>query len=593
MPEADSDSGLAEDGRMEALRNTGLSAAADPGMDRFARLVTSVLGVPVALVSLVEPGRQVFPGMTGLAEPWASARETPLTHSLCRHVVLSGEPLIVRDAREDALTCASPAIEDLGVVGYAGMPLTDVDGHVLGSLCAIDTVPHAWTDRELRDLADLAAACSAELRLRIVSWHTELARAEARAALGRSELLLRAAGELADTTGLAQVRRCVRELVTSDLKPAYVGLVLVEDGRLRRLADGSDVIALERDFAVYDLDDAWPSARAARDNTTLLVHGPDGLREGGYSPDAVIELERQGLHTTVCVPLPGPRAPLGTLIIGWSTRHELDLHERAVVTALAGYTARAVERALFVDDRVTVARRLQEAMLTDLPAVAGLELAALYRPAAYHALVGGDWYDAYPLPTGRGELAVSIGDIVGHDTTAATLMGQWRSMLRQADLDHPGAGPAAVVAALEHANDALGIDAAGTLVHAHVRPAPAGGWELSWTTAGHPRPLLRDRQGSVRELAGADRMILAGLTPRPRTTHRTELPPGTLLLLYTDGLIDQPGRDADAGAAELHRLLAARGTEPLPELLAGIANDLAGPAPDDDIALLALRVPGS
>ncbi|MFI5593935.1 GAF domain-containing protein [Amycolatopsis sp. NPDC051758] len=176
MPDGDRGTELTDAGRSGALRDTGLSAAPDAGMDRFARLVTSVLEVPVALVSLVEPGRQVFPGMNGLAEPWARARQTPLTHSMCRHVVLSREPLILPDAREDELTCANLAIEDLGVVGYAGMPLTDADGHVLGSLCAIDTEPHAWTARELQDLADLAAACSAELRLRIVSRHHEWAR---------------------------------------------------------------------------------------------------------------------------------------------------------------------------------------------------------------------------------------------------------------------------------------------------------------------------------------------------------------------------------------------------------------------------------
>ena len=89
-------------------------------MERFARLVASVPGVPVALVSLVEADRQVFPGMVGLAEPWATGRQTPLSHSLCRHVVASGSPLVLPDARLDELACASLAIEDLGVVAYAG-----------------------------------------------------------------------------------------------------------------------------------------------------------------------------------------------------------------------------------------------------------------------------------------------------------------------------------------------------------------------------------------------------------------------------------------------------------------------------------------
>ena len=133
-------------------------------------MVAGRLRVPVALVSLVEADRQVFPGLVGLAEPWATRRQTPLSHSLCQHVVATGHPLVLADARSDERTCTSLAIGDLGVVAYAGMPLTDSDGHVLGSLCAIDTEPREWSDQELADLADLTEACGTELRLRIATY---------------------------------------------------------------------------------------------------------------------------------------------------------------------------------------------------------------------------------------------------------------------------------------------------------------------------------------------------------------------------------------------------------------------------------------
>ncbi|MHC8420716.1 GAF domain-containing protein [Streptomyces sp. NB004] len=162
--------------QLQAVRDTGLTAVADADMDRFARLVSRMLGVPVALVSMLEDARQVFPGMVGLSEPWARTRQTPLSHSLCHHVVASGEPFTVGDTRADERTAASPAIGDLGVLGYAGMPLTDDAGRVLGSLCAIDTRPRRWSDEDLAALRDLAAACSAELRLRIASSQRELAR---------------------------------------------------------------------------------------------------------------------------------------------------------------------------------------------------------------------------------------------------------------------------------------------------------------------------------------------------------------------------------------------------------------------------------
>lgn len=584
-------------------------------MDRFARLVAAVVGVPVALVSLVESSRQVFPGMVGLGEPWAQRRQTPLTHSLCRHVVASGRPLVLADARNDALTCDSPAIPDLGVVGYAGMPLTDGDGRVLGSLCAIDKRRRQWTARELGVLEDLAAACSAELRLRIVSRQREaivsdMAEARARAretaaryrtALDRSQLLLRAADALADTTGLAEVRQQVQDLVTSDLKPSYIGLVLTEGNRLRRIMSTSEHIDVEHVYEQYELDAAWPTARAARENRTVTVHDESDLARD-YAPEALASFRGLGLHTAVSVPLPGTLAPLGVLALGWDQPHEIDIVEQALLASLAGYTARAIERALFVDNRVKVARQMQEAMLTDLPVVPGLELAALYRPAAQGDLVGGDWYDAYllPGPDHHGEwaagdtVAISVGDITGHDMHAATLMGQARSMLRQADIDQAGHAPARVVSAFERANAHLGVDASGSLVHAHVRPCPEPDqqtWELTWTNAGHPPPLMVTADGAVHRLDQHDVLIHPGLGAMPRTEHRKALPPGSMVLLYTDGLVEHRGTDLDDTIDEAGRTLTAHPHTPLPALLEVLADRVGGPDPQDDIAMLALRVP--
>src|SRR3954471_5076170 len=143
-----------------------LPAASDPAFERFVRLVRRQLGVPVALVSLVDAHEQVFPGAAGLPEPYASTRRTPLSHSFCQHVVAAAAPLVVEDARRHPLVQDNLAIRDLAVVAYAGMPLVDADGMVVGSLCAIHDRPHRWSDDELAVLADLADACSSELQLR-------------------------------------------------------------------------------------------------------------------------------------------------------------------------------------------------------------------------------------------------------------------------------------------------------------------------------------------------------------------------------------------------------------------------------------------
>ena len=153
--------------RLAALRRAALlDTPAEEAFDRLTRLASTILGAPVALVSLVDEDRQFFKSCVGLPEPWASRRETPLSHSFCQHAVASGRPLVIEDAREHPLVRGNPAIGDLDVVAYAGIPLVTSDGHALGSFCVIDTEPRAWTEREITVLADLAASVVTEIELR-------------------------------------------------------------------------------------------------------------------------------------------------------------------------------------------------------------------------------------------------------------------------------------------------------------------------------------------------------------------------------------------------------------------------------------------
>ncbi len=134
--------------------------------DHYARLVRRALNVPVGLVSIVEAYRQVFPGALGLPDPWQDERETPLSHSFCKYVVAEEKPLIIEDARTVDRLVDNLAIPVLGVIAYAGWPITNSHGQVIGSLCAIDGVPRTWSADELENLSDLASACSAEIAQR-------------------------------------------------------------------------------------------------------------------------------------------------------------------------------------------------------------------------------------------------------------------------------------------------------------------------------------------------------------------------------------------------------------------------------------------
>ncbi|MEU1734719.1 SpoIIE family protein phosphatase [Streptosporangium sp. NPDC020145] len=588
----------AEDRRCEERGRTGLSARADTNMERFAALVARTLRAPVALVSLVEGDRQVFPGLAGLTGPWAESRQSPLSHSLCRYVVTDGEPLVLTDARLDERVRAVPAVAELGMVAYAGMPLTDEDGRVLGSLCAVDTTARRWTNAELTDLADLAAACSSELRLRLASRAAEDARAaaeEARAtAQANAAMLLRASQEMAEATSVQDVRQRLRHLVIGALAPHYIGLSLLRDGRLTRVPDTDGPHEVEEVLGQYDTEAPFPSARALRDRRMIAIPSREDLA-ARYSPEAVAAFDSLGLTSAVCLPLIASRGPVGVLMVGWNRHHQPDLVEQATLNALASYTAHTVARALFLGERITVARQLQSAMLTDLPATPGLDSAALYRPAATDDMVGGDWYDSFPLPGVPGgpvtsSLAITVGDITGHDIRAAALMGQVRSMLRQAVLDHPALGPAAALTALEHACLSLRLPATGSILHARLEHGAAG-WALTWSNAGHPPPLLLLPDRSTRRLDQHDVLFYPGLGHPPRTDHRMDLVPGSTLLLYTDGLVDRPGRDVEQAIGTTRALLAAHGERPLPELLETLADEMAGPKADDDVAMLAVRVP--
>lgn len=155
-----------DDARLDALnRSQLLDSLAEERFDRVTRLVALALNVPVALVSLVDRNRQFFKSAVGLPEPWASCRETPLSHSFCQYVVARSDVLRIEDARSHALVADNGAVRDLSVVAYLGAPLRAPDGHVLGSLCAIDVVPRAWTDRDEAIMRQFAAIVEEQIGL--------------------------------------------------------------------------------------------------------------------------------------------------------------------------------------------------------------------------------------------------------------------------------------------------------------------------------------------------------------------------------------------------------------------------------------------
>jgi EAL domain-containing protein (putative c-di-GMP-specific phosphodiesterase class I) len=153
--------------RLDALTRTDLLDSEDEeDFDRFTRLAVKLLGVPAALVTLVDNQRQFFKSAVGLGEPATRVRGTPLTHSFCQHAVTTRLPLIIDDARLHPLVRDSGAVADFGVAAYAGIPIITADGQALGALCAVDSKVRNWTTEEVSLLEDLTALLVAQIELR-------------------------------------------------------------------------------------------------------------------------------------------------------------------------------------------------------------------------------------------------------------------------------------------------------------------------------------------------------------------------------------------------------------------------------------------
>jgi GAF domain-containing protein len=253
---------------------------------------------------------------------------------------------------------------------------------------------------------------------------------------------------------------------------------------------------------------------------------------------------------------------------------------------IARYAGIALDHGMTYQATRESALVLQRSLLTEPPTVSGLQICARYRPAGRDE-VGGDWYDAFPL--GPDQLAVVIGDVVGHDITAAAAMGHLRATLRGLALDRDE-GPAAILDRLAEINTRLAITPFATLLYANLTRTGQG-WTMRWARAGHPPPLLATVSG-VQVLAEATGTALVCNQTPWHTEGEIFLTAGTTLLCYTDGLIERRGTNLTDNLRALTTRVAADAHHlSEPHLIERLCDDLLADAPtDDDIAVLAIHV---
>jgi len=272
--------------RLAALRRTLLlDSPQEPSFDRLTELASLILDAPVSLVSLVDADRQFLKSCVGLGDPLATERETPLSHSFCKYVVATGDPLIVEDAREHPVVMDNPAIADLNVIAYAGIPLI-LDGQPLGSFCVIDHQPRQWTDRQIEILRGLAVSAMTEIELRVTTEELKAAVADRESILAvvshdlRTPIsLVVAAADLAGREDLAPEKRTKQlEIVgragrrMARMVDDLVDLTRMEAGRLELSRRATPVGRLLADAAEA------ASPRAEEAGVTLELDPPsEGL----------------------------------------------------------------------------------------------------------------------------------------------------------------------------------------------------------------------------------------------------------------------------------------------------------------------------
>ncbi|MEU1077044.1 MULTISPECIES: SpoIIE family protein phosphatase [unclassified Streptomyces] len=300
-----------------------------------------------------------------------------------------------------------------------------------------------------------------------------------------------------------------------------------------------------------------------------------------------------GGHRTILAPLRGRRRVIGAAVfVRGLERPAFEANDLLVAAQLATHTALGIDKAVLYGREAYIADELQRTMLPDsLPQPTGVRLASRYLPAAETARVGGDWYDAIPLPGSR--VALVVGDVMGHSMTSAAIMGQLRTTAQTlAGLDLP---PQEVLHHLDEQAQRLGTDRMATCLYAVYDPVAH---RITIANAGHPPPVLLHLGGRA-EVLRVPPGAPIGVGGVDFEAVELDAPAGATLLLYTDGLVESRLRDVWTGIEQLRERLAATAQltgpdHPPPlEALCDDVLDMLGPGDrDDDIALLAARFDG-
>ncbi|WP_432139485.1 MULTISPECIES: SpoIIE family protein phosphatase [unclassified Streptomyces] len=399
-----------------------------------------------------------------------------------------------------------------------------------------------------------------------------------RAQAGRLYQLMHLAAALTETVAV----RDVVELIGDQVLPAFGadGLVLsaAEAGRLTITGyRGYDQDSIDRLDGLPLDTDLTPAGQVLADGLPAFFTSPEEMARRHPQAPRI-----SGKKAWAFLPLLISGRPVGCCVLSYDRPRVFSAEERAVLTSLAGLIAQALDRARLYDAKHDLAHTLQEALLPrSLPTVPGLQVAARYLPATRGIDVGGDFYDLIRLDATTA--AAVIGDVQGHNVAAAALMGQVRTAIHAT----AGAPPDQVLARTDRVLADLKSDLLVSCLYAHIDLARG---QAAVASAGHPSPLLH-RPGSPAAPVPLDPAPMLGTDLGvPHSVTTVPLTGGTTLALYTDGLVEVPGRDIEHTTTDLAVPLTDHADQDLDALIDTLLHRVWPTGRHtDDIALLLLR----
>ncbi len=447
------------------------------------------------------------------------------------------------------------------------------------------------SEREAAFAAEQAARQEAE-QARAVA---ERAQRGAEEAQGRLALMAEATSSLIATLDAADLLDRLATLCVPTLADWVVITVVDESGEVQEVVS-RDRERQRTELRRFDAGHALrlpagsPSQRAITGSRTVLVEQlPGRLDDTIASPVAQEVAGRLGAVSALSAPMVARRRTRGAIsLVRTSPHRPFTPEDVGLVEDLARRAALVMDNVRLYQQEHAVADTLQRSLLPDLPDIPGLAAAAHYVSASTSADVGGDFYDLLQLPDGS--VGMVVGDVVGHDIVAAAAMGHLRGLIRACLWDAPDPHPSTVLTRVDRLVQGLRVAPLATMVYLHAVPPaePGGPWRARLANAGHPPLLLRSPDGQVQPIDGVTGLLVGVDVGAERAALTVDLPAGSTIVGYTDGLVETPGSDLDQGIAALVERLAAAPVDASPRELcdAAVSGTLDG---RDDVALIAVR----